>query len=350
MDELQISMLLGIGVTAAVATFLLTFPIKRLSYNLGVLDIPDERKIHIRKIPCLGGLSLYITAVLTFSIMMRLYPAVFVYRQEMQGLILGSALMVAFGVWDDVRGSGAIPKLAFQSLIALIMYEYGFRFQTLSLPLLPPVYLGIFGMILTIVWFCVVINAINLIDGLDGLAAGLSVIAAATILMISYRWSEPLAILLAVLIIGTSLGFLPHNFYPAKIFLGDTGSMLLGFWLASLSLITSTKSPTLLTLLLPLIAIGLPVFDTVHAFFRRLHHRQHPFRADKRHIHHRLLALGYSHPHSVILLYLASIYLGLTAYILSQTESFVTLLTLVLLVLGIVLLISIFRKISDNAT
>ncbi|MCD6386028.1 undecaprenyl/decaprenyl-phosphate alpha-N-acetylglucosaminyl 1-phosphate transferase [Candidatus Sumerlaeota bacterium] len=347
MDMFKISSLVTMGVGAAVASFGLTFLVRGFSSTLGIFDIPDERKIHTHKVPCIGGLSIFIISVLVLSLFVRLYPSGFIFRQQILGLILGSTIITILGVWDDVRGSGAGLKLSIQGLVGILMYWTGFRFEQISLPLAGTVKLGILGLVLTIIWFCLIINAINLIDGLDGLAAGLSLIAATTILVVSYPTTQPLSVILAIIIIGSCAGFLPHNFYPAKIFLGDTGSMLLGFWLAGLSLLTSTKAPALLILLIPVIAMGLPVFDTLHAFIRRVRHRQHPFRADQRHIHHRLLHLGYSHRHSVIILYIASIYLGLTAYILAQAETFVTLLTLLLLVLGCILIVQILRQRPD---
>lgn len=347
MDMFKTVNLVAMGLSIAIASFGLTYLVRGFSASLGIFDIPDERKIHTHKIPCIGGLAIFIISVLVFSTFVRLSPEAFVVRHQIIGLIVGSAIIALLGVWDDVRGSGAGLKLSVQGLVGILMYWLGFRFEQISVPLAGTARLGILGIVLTVIWFCLIINAINLIDGLDGLAAGLSLIAATTILVVSYPTTEPLSILLAIIIIGGCAGFLPHNFYPAKIFLGDTGSMLLGYWLAALSILTSTKAPALLILLIPVIAMGLPVFDTLLAFFRRVKDKKHPFRADQRHIHHRLLHLGYSHPHSVIILYIASIYLGLTAYILSQAEAFVTLLTLLLLVLGCILVVQILRRKAD---
>ncbi len=336
------------GLCVAVITSIVTIPIKHYARRISLLDLPDERKIHQAGIPCLGGLSLFVVGTLSLAFFMRFYPPAYLFRDQIPMLIIGSAVICAMGVWDDVRGSGALPKLLVQGLVGVMMYFAGFRIEQISLPVVGIIQPGFLGFVGTVFWFCLVINAINLIDGLDGLAAGLAVIAAGTILMISFSWSRPLATFLAIIIIGSAIGFLPHNFYPAKIFLGDSGSMLLGFWLASLSLLTSTKAPALLTLLIPIIAIGLPVFDTLFAFFRRVRDGEHPFRADKRHIHHRLMALGYSHKHTVILLYIVSMYLGLTAYLLSLSQPFVTFLTLALLVLGSILVVDIFRHTPEH--
>lgn len=343
MHDLHIPGLIIVTIISAGACWALTFIVSRLSTSLSILDIPDDRKIHKKNIPCIGGLAFYITGCLILALLIRFYPDLYIFRTEIKYLIIGSAVICALGIWDDVRGSGAVPKLVIQSLIGIMMFFSGFSIEEITVPLVGKIYLGYAGIFVTIFWYCLLINAINLIDGLDGLATGLTIIAAVTILVISYSWSQPLSIILAVIIIGTGIGFLPHNFYPAKIFLGDTGSMLLGFWLASVSLLTSTKAPALLTLFIPVIAIGLPVFDTIFAFLRRVGHGEHPFRADKRHIHHRLLALGYSHPHSVFLLYVSSMYLGLTAYLLSLSSSYVTFLTLLLLVLGCILIVDILR-------
>lgn len=343
MYELKTSLIVWLGLTGTIASYLVTFGVRRLAISLGIYDYPAERKIHREAVPLLGGIALLSVGLLLMLLFARMYLSTFLFRAQVTGLVIGSALIAGFGVWDDVRGSGAVPKLLLQSIVAVIMYLVGIRIEQITLPGVGSVYLGAMGVIMTIIWFCLIINAINLIDGLDGLAAGLSLIAAGTILAISYSWSEPLAVLVAVIIISSCLGFLPHNFYPAKIFMGDTGSMLLGYWLATLSLLTSTKTPALLALFIPIIALGLPVFDAIFAFFRRVWQGAHPFRADMKHIHHRLLSLGYSHRHTVILLYIASAYLGVTAYILSLAETYVTIVTLLLLGLGVILVLEILE-------
>lgn len=320
--------------------YLLSFPVRFLASSLAILDYPEQRKIHAAPVPSLGGLALLVAFVAAAIVAAKIYPQqFFLFRPELEGLVVGAAIITMLGLWDDVRGSGAVMKLMVQGAVGVLMYLYGFRIERITMPFEGIMELQWAGLVLTVLWYCVVMNAMNLIDGLDGLAAGISAIAGVTIFAISFHWNDPLAAFVALAIVGISLGFLPHNFYPARIFMGDTGSLLLGFLLASLTLITNTKAPAILTLLVPLVALGLPLVDTAYAFLRRCFTGAHPFRADKRHLHHRLLALGFSHKRVVVLLYYVSGYLGLMAYILSKVPPGITLLTVLILAIGLFLLI-----------
>lgn len=337
---------LAVFLLSLISAYLLTFPARAIACRLDILDYPDQRKIHSHPVPYLGGVAVFIAMIVSFAFIVVGAPLLkgpllswFLFRPELKGIIIGGLIVVLFGIWDDVRGSNALSKLSMQAIVAIIMFSCGFKIEKISAPLGEAFPLGGSGIILTILWYWVMMNAINIIDGLDGLAAGVSAIAALTILMISLNFSDPLALFLAAITIGIAIGFLPHNFYPARIFLGDTGAMLLGFLLATLALRTSTKAPAILALLIPVIAFGLPIFEASYSFFRRFVAGAHPFRADKRHLHHRLLALGFSHKRVVILIYYGSGFLGLMAYILSKTTTLITLLTGALLGLGLLLLI-----------
>jgi UDP-GlcNAc:undecaprenyl-phosphate GlcNAc-1-phosphate transferase len=330
------------------SAYVLTLLARSIARRLNILDYPDQRKIHAQPIPYLGGIAIFFALLISFAFVVFAAPFWFLFRTEFEGVIVGGLIVVLFGLWDDVRGSGALPKLAMQTLVGIIMFLYGFKVETISSPVGESFLLGSWGVILTILWYWVMMNAVNIIDGLDGLATGVSAIAALTILIISLDFPDPFALLLGAATIGATLGFLPHNFYPARIFLGDIGSMLLGFLLATLALRTSTKAPALLTLLIPLIAFGLPIFEAFYSFFRRFLTGAHPFRADKRHFHHRLLALGFSHKRVVVIIYYGSIFLGLMAYILAKTTTLVTLLTGMLLGLGLLLLIENLHFLEDK--
>jgi len=318
--------------------FLLGFPIRSLSWRLGFLDLPGERKLHKNPTPYGGGVGIYIALVVALVTIYYIYPPAIIFRGYLMGLITGGILVILVGLWDDVRGTGALFKFSAEALIALIMYYFGFRIERMSIPGLGIIELGWVGWIITILWFWIMMNAINLIDGLDGLAVGVTAISCLTILIITFEKGQPFEAFLACCIIGLCLGFLPHNFHPARLFMGDAGSLVLGFLLASLTLTTSTKAPALLTLLIPLTAVGMPIFDTTHTFFRRIFSGQHPFRADKKHLHHRFLNLGLSQRRAVFLLYYISAYLGVMAYILSKTAAHITVFVVALLVVGLFLL------------
>jgi len=334
------------------ACFLLNYPVRILAGRLQFLDVPDERKLHKKAVPYGGGVGLYLALVTGFVLLNYMYPPAFVFKKEVTGLIIGGLLTLLLGLWDDLGGSGAFLKFTCQAIIAILMYYYGFRIERLSVPGVGPVNLGWVGLFITIFWFWIMMNAINLIDGLDGLASGVTAISAMTILIITLEKGQPFEIFMALIVAGICLGFLPHNFHPARLFMGDAGSLTLGFLLACLTLTTSTKAPAVLTLLIPFLAVGMPVFDTTHAFFRRLLSGQHPFRADKRHLHHRLLDLGLSQRRAVLLLYYISAYLGVMAYILSKTSAQITIIVVVLLMGGLFLLtenISLLGKKNSGA-
>lgn len=324
--------------TAFFGALLFNYPVRAASRRFGFLDYPDERKLHTRAIPYGGGVGLY--AALLFAIIVGyiMYPPAFLFRERLMALVLGGGIVVLFGLYDDARGSGALIKFTAQGAVALIMYLFGFRVEKLSIPIFGAISLGMLAPLVTVFWYWLLMNAINLIDGLDGLAAGVCAISAITILLITMGNITPFNMFQCLCIAGICIGFLFHNFYPAKLFMGDAGSLLLGFLIASLTLSTSTKAPAFLTLLIPLLAVGMPVFDTAYAFLRRILKGEHPFRADKKHLHHRLLALGLSQRRSVLILYYISAYLGVMAVVLSKAPPQFTALVVLLLMTGLFLL------------
>ncbi|GAB4316755.1 MAG: MraY family glycosyltransferase [Candidatus Sumerlaeia bacterium] len=310
-----------------------------LAHWLTIYDLPDSRKIHTRPVPYLGGVGLFIAMALMTAVLPWFYPLVFEEVRFLQVLVLTAALVVAFGVWDDVRGSGAAAKLTLEALAALLMFRAGVRIDQVAIPGGTAVTLGAAAPVLSVLWYVLLMNAVNLIDGLDGLAAGISGIGALFIVAFGVAFGDGLALILALILAGLCAGFLVFNFYPARVFMGDSGSLLLGFVLATITMMSRTKSPTLIVMLVPLIALGIPVFDSAFAFVRRVFTGTHPFRADQRHLHHRLMGLGLSHKRVVLTLYYISLYLGVMAFILSSTDQWIILLTAVLLGSGLVLLV-----------
>ncbi|HOE63268.1 MAG TPA: MraY family glycosyltransferase [Candidatus Sumerlaeota bacterium] len=329
---------LGTFGAAALGCYALNFPVRKWAAIRGFLDEPGERKLHASAVPYGGGAGIYFALVLTLIFLYYIYPPAFLFQRQFLAIIIGGLFAVLAGLWDDARGSGAVLKLTVEALIAAFMYSQEFRISRLSVPGVMTVELGYWGIPATIFWFWLMMNAINLIDGMDGLAAGVTAIAATTILIIAYDSSRPFDVFFALIVIGLCVGFLPHNFHPARLFMGDAGSLTLGFLLASLSLSTSTKAPALLPILIPFLAVGMPVFDTAHAFFRRIFIGRHPFQADTKHLHHRLLALGLSQNRTVLFLYYISAYLGAMAYVLSKAPAHITALVVALLMVGLFLL------------
>ncbi len=307
---------------AIVAGAVLTPVVRAAAHRFGWLDHAlTSRKVHGKPVPRLGGvaivLAFYAPLVALFFVDSEVGRQFWAEPRKALGLIAGGLLIAALGVLDDVRGSGAKQKLAVQFGAAGLVYALGFRIDVLANPFGPPLHLGLLGLPLTMLWIAGVVNAMNLIDGLDGLAGGVAFIAIASTFVVSLVNGEPLMILFSAALGGAVLGFLFYNFNPASIFMGDTGSMFLGFILATTSIETHQKSSTAVALVVPIIALGVPIADTLLAMLRRAVRGAPMFSADRGHIHHRLLAAGLSHRDAVLVLYGASFVLGGSALVLA---------------------------------
>jgi UDP-GlcNAc:undecaprenyl-phosphate GlcNAc-1-phosphate transferase len=232
--------------------------------------------------------------------------------RELAGLVIGAVALCLTGAWDDVRGLRASLKLAAQTGAAAVAFGFGFRIEAIQLPFIGPMSMGVFAFPVTVVWIVGVTNAVNLIDGLDGLAAGVSFFAALTAFVIASLSGSAFVALLMAALMGALVGFLFFNFNPARIFMGDSGSYFLGFVLATTSLggALQQKASTAVSLLVPILALGLPIFDTLFSMFRRVIERRPIFAGDRGHIHHRLLDLGLTHRRAVIFLYGVSLILA----------------------------------------
>ena len=316
--------------------------VMRLAHRINALDVPDSRKVHNHPIPRLGGVAIYPAVVLTVVsfVVFGAIPADVLcgFCQQAPYLLLGSFLMVSIGVVDDVRQVRALTKLGVQCVAAGIVVAGGLQITELSNPFgRDALTLGWLGYPLTVTWIVAVTNATNLIDGLDGLASGIGAIASSTIAIFALVHGDTATALLAIILIGALVGFLKQNSHPARMFLGDSGSLFLGFSLACLSVIGSTKGSTAFAFVVPLLAMGLPLIDTFLAIVRRsiravrLNPDELSFSIrrlvtslttpDKEHIHHRLLALGIPHRQVVWLLYGVSFSLGLGALGIGMTSS-----------------------------
>lgn len=286
------------------ATFLLT-PLVRLgAVRLGFVDPPRAEKIHTLPLPMGGGVALFIAFWVT------LYAAI-PENESLPGFFVASALVLLLGLIDDWIDLRWYWKLAGQLLAALILIAYGERIEFVTHPLSgETVYIGLWGVPLTILWLVAMANMINLIDGLDGLASGVCTIAAIPLYVTAAtlgRW-EPAVMTVAVA--GACAGFLPHNFNPARIILGDAGAMFLGFALGVISVEGALKGTTTLAFIVPVLALGLPIFDTVFAVARRFASGRPFYTRDTDHLHNRLLSLGLSHRQAVLVLYVLSAIMG----------------------------------------
>jgi len=306
--------------------FALSLVARRLAPKLGAMDGPDGfRKLQDRPVPRAGGVAVFL------AFFASLVLGAFVCRwQELAdclrsldflSLLGGAAAVLFVGLWDDIRGLRARWKLLGLALVAAAMYGAGYRIGAVSNPFGPAINLGYWALPVTVFWFLGCMNAVNLIDGLDGLAGGVVVFAAGTIFLTSMLFGNTLAALLSVALAGSALGFLLLNFHPASIFLGDSGSYLLGFLIAALGLRGASKSHMVVALVIPVIALGLPVMDTSLAILRRWSKALPVSASDRQHIHHKLIELGLSERQAVLLLYGACVLLGGVALLMSAANN-----------------------------
>ncbi len=307
---------------------------KRLAYINGAVDIPkDSRRMHKKPIPRCGGLAIifgFMAAVLCFG------PA----SRGLTATMIGAGIIAIMGVIDDCKNLDAKLKFAVQILAALIVvYGGDFKIVAMTNPnvfsdsayIVFPWWLS--G-IITVLWVVFITNAVNFIDGLDGLATGVSAIMSVSLVFIAIRSGEYSVAVMGTAIMGACFGFLPFNFNPARIFMGDTGSTFLGFMLASLSIQGVFKSFAIISFAVPLLILGLPLFDALFAMLRRILKGQNPMTADRGHLHHRLIDMGFTTKQSVFILYAISGVLGITAVLLAERGT--------LMALGILIAVLVF--------
>jgi UDP-GlcNAc:undecaprenyl-phosphate GlcNAc-1-phosphate transferase len=310
------SLLLALG--TLVVTLLVTPVVMQLSRRSGALDHPGPRRIHQVPVPTMGGFAIA-ASVLAVAWIARALPgpARELDVRPLLGLTLAAVPILALGAVDDLRGTSPWVKLVIQASAAMVLVLFGYGVPTITNPFGEPIASGIWNTPITVAWVLVVANAINLIDGLDGLATGAVFIASVTLWFVARTHADFYVMFLASLLIGATLGFLRYNFPPARVFMGDTGSQFLGLVLAAVTLLEHRKGTAAVTLLFPFVAMGLPIADGVFAFARRIATGRPVFHADSEHIHHRLLRLGLS-PRRVlfVLLYLCAS-LGLLAVVLA---------------------------------
>jgi len=309
------------------AAFVLTLLVRWVARRLGVVDRPDDfRKVQARPVPRLGGVAIFVAYFGAVILCALVSPVknlnAFLTGRDFLWFGTGATLALAVGIWDDAATLRARWKFLLLSVISLVMYLAGFRIDRLSHPFSSePVSLGVLALPVTLFWFLGFMNAMNLIDGLDGLATGVALFAAATVCVSSMILGNTVLAVLALALAGAAMGFLVFNFHPASIYLGDSGSLLLGFLLAGLGLHGSHKSRLVVGLLIPVIAMGLPVMDTTLAIVRRWSRALPVSTGDRQHIHHKLLDRGFSHRQSVLLLYAGCVVLAGCALLMTAARS-----------------------------
>ncbi len=304
---------------SAFTSILATPYVGKLGRWLGAVDYPDERKIHSQVIPRCGGLAIYLAFFLP-------YVGVLFYQTRVTnmlpwdtttfGFVAGSSFLLLVGLWDDIRSIRASFKFIIQIAVASFAWWSGFRINYVILPYLGVIEFSQLSLPITVFWFLAVINAMNLVDGLDGLAAGIALFASIILAVISLLRNDLLAALMFASFSGALLGFLRYNFNPASIFLGDSGSYFIGFVLAALGLATSQKSSVAVAIVIPIVALGLPLMDMVLTTIRRFVYGANIFAPDKDHIHHKLLQLGHTPRRAALVFYGITIVLGMLALLI----------------------------------
>ena len=316
---------------AFLISLLMTPLVKKLAFRVGAVDRPEARKVHSRLMPRMGGLAIFLGFTITILLVEPM-------TKSNIGLLAGGLLILLLGLADDIVGVSPRMKLLGQIIAAGVLVGFGEKIDFLTNPFGAHMFYlpAAVGIPLTIFWIVGVTNAVNLVDGLDGLAGGLAAIASLTLALIGWANDQMMIVVPAVILSASIIGFLKYNFHPAKIFMGDSGSLFLGYMLAGLSVIGLTKGAAVISVFVPILILGIPIFDTLYAIVRRFINNQPILEADKGHLHHRLLAIGLSHRQTVVAIYGISSVLGGCAIVLTfltTAQAFVAFLGISVLVL-----------------
>ena len=344
MPEMQfVIKLIAALAVAGLISYFATPLVKSLAYKVGAIDVPkDNRRMHKVPIPRLGGLAIFLAflfAVILFADIDR----------QMQGILLGAVMIEVLGVLDDILTLKALPKFLVQIAAAGVVVYHGCTIQFISNPNVfsdvSYINLGWLSTPVTIIWIVAITNAVNFIDGLDGLAVGVSAISAATLLVIALMVAETNVSIILAALLGACLGFIPYNKNPAKIFMGDTGSTFLGFILATLSIQGLFKLYAIISFAVPFLILGIPIFDICFAFLRRIAKGQNPMVADRGHVHHRLIDMGFNQKQAVAISYMLTAILGLAAVLLTSSGEFKALILIgAVIIVGAIGMKIIFKK------
>ncbi len=332
MPEYILSFLIAAGVV-----LMITPGVIILAAKTGAMDAPDKRKVHKKPIPRIGGVGIYAAFLISIVIVSVMTDLDGEMLHEVMGLVISGSLIVLIGVIDDYKDLPAKVKLLGQIFAAAVLvFGFDVRIDFITDPFGDYFYLSAFAAPAAMIWIVGLTNTVNLIDGLDGLAAGVAAIASITILIVALEQNVILVTVLTAALAGAACGFLYYNFNPACIFMGDSGSMFLGFMLAGISIIGAVKSAATIALIVPILALGLPILDTTFAIVRRYRGGVPIFRPDKGHLHHRLLGLGFTQRQAVLLMYVISALLGLSAVALTEVSNQIAFMILFIVICAIV--------------
>ncbi|WP_342513037.1 MraY family glycosyltransferase [Sporosarcina sp. FSL K6-1522] len=328
---------------AFVASIILTPLVIKLAFRIGAVDRPNYRKVHAAIMPRIGGLAIFGAFILGYVLL----------RPEdtdghATGILIGAVIIIVTGFLDDMLEITAKAKVVGQLAAATVVVVWGgLQIETINLPFIGVLDFGYLSIPITIIWIIGITNAINLIDGLDGLAAGVSTIALITMAIMALIMKDVFVLATAAILAASACGFLFYNFHPAKIFMGDTGSLFLGFMISVLALL-GFKNVTMVALIIPIILLGVPISDTFFAIVRRIRMKQPISAPDKSHLHHCLLRTGFSHRQTVLIIYGLAIMFGVAAILFSQATVWGAILLIVVMLIAIELLVEIIGLAGTN--
>ena len=289
---------------------------KKISIKCGAIDYPKDRGMHKKPMPRMGGIAIILGFMISVLLLIRYIPDI--EMKQFIGFMVGASIIVVLGIFDDIYTLRARLKLCIQIIAGLVVVYTGTRINVVLWPF--TAYLQKLSGPITLIWIIGVTNAVNLIDGLDGLAAGVSSIASLCLMVLCILTGSETAVVLTAALAGSCLGFLPRNFNPAEIFMGDTGATFLGFVLAVTSIMGVFKGYAILAVIVSMLSLGLPIFDTLFAMGRRFIQHKPIMEADRGHLHHRLIDRGFSQRQAVIILYGISLCCGMVAIFISLRD------------------------------
>ncbi|WP_338843095.1 MraY family glycosyltransferase [Pediococcus pentosaceus] len=345
---MRFEIIVSLFATMIISAILTPF-VRRISFKVGAIDKPTARRVNKVPMPTMGGLAIFIA--FNFSLFFLLRNQI--PNPQFYGIFFGECIILVTGIIDDIFELRPIQKMIGILLAALAVYLFAnVRMTTLTFPFIGIVNFGWFSLPITLLWIAAITNAINLLDGLDGLATGVTIIALFTTGFTGLFFLPSTNIYIVIMIftlVAAEIGFLPYNFFPARIYLGDTGALFIGFMISIFSL-SGLKNATFITILIPVMILGVPLTDTVYAILRRLLNKESISHADKRHLHHRLMQMGLTHRQTVLVIYGISLIFSFIALLYPVSTLWGSVLLTIGILIGIEIFVEAIGLVGENRT
>ncbi|WP_350303096.1 MraY family glycosyltransferase [Pediococcus acidilactici] len=345
---MRFEIVVSLFATMIISAILTPF-VRRIAFKIGAVDKPNARRVNKVPMPTMGGLAIFLA--FNFSLFFLLRNQI--PNPQFYGIFFGECIIMLTGIIDDIFELKPSQKMIGILLAALAVYWFAeVQMTTLTLPFIGIVHLGWFSLPITLIWIAAITNAINLLDGLDGLATGVTIIALFTTGFTGLFFLPSTNIYIVIMIftlVAAEIGFLPYNFFPARIYLGDTGALFIGFMIAVFSL-SGLKNATFISVLIPVMILGVPLTDTIYAILRRLLNKQSIAHADKRHLHHRLMQMGLTHRQTVLVIYGISMIFSFIALLYPLSTLWGSVLLTIGILVGIELFVEAIGLVGENRT